>query len=235
MIEPLRRWIGPGLALCALIVAFVTRAEVNRPTGAPSPARDGAAGPDGSSTAKLEQDVARLAQRLYALERSVAAVSGRVPDEVPSADSPPDTVAELRSDVDALLTGEALETERGRERLRQVIKDEQHQHFAERQRARQESRDRWVQAQLDELSAEARLSDDQASRLRRLIASEGERRAEIIASLGGAPITAEASQELRRMRSETENTARSVLSEDQHQAFLRMRRDEVQSFLRSGR
>lgn len=176
--------------------------------------------------AALEWTVSNLVDRVSALERSASAPrpEGAAPPEVDRRQ-----LDALRSDVDALLTGEALGTDAGRQRLKEVVRSLQDEVFAERIRERAAAREQARAERLKRFVEEARLTSTQEQDIVRALEDEGrQRQAWMEARRAGQGQGRPGFGELRALRQRTDEAAQRILSPDQYVKYEEMRREERQ-------
>ena len=185
------------LSAAALAVALLWRPATSAPTRRPRVARpepaDPAQGPPArpapgdDETAELSWRITGLTRRLDALEKRVSsggAGAGGASGGAGSASAP--ELADLRSDIDALLTGQAMETETGRARVKEIFRSVQDEVFAERAQERMAQRE---QAQAERFKAfvtSARLSGAQEQQLAAAMKAEQDKRTELMEKLRAA-------------------------------------------------
>lgn len=169
---------------------------------------------------------AALAGRVERLEKQLAwqasrpVVAGAVPDAAAPVPVPviaqgasPGQVQQLREDVDALLTGEAISTEQGKARLRELISDAQRAQWAERQVQRDERI-------VSRLAESAHLSARQREDLTRALADERNGRNALIGGGRGGPgQPEEVRTQLQALRAQTDQKMRSILDAEQYKQY----------------
>jgi len=244
----LARWLPALVAAGALVVVFVQRSEVTRlqrrlarlegsGAGTGQGAAEsvaprtsgGAAGDVKLNTrriAALERTVSRLASLLLAGQAGKGGKGGKA---VPVPGKVVGRLTNLREDVDALLTGEALKTAAGRKRLHELVRQAQ-------QQARQERRERWRKAReelfkerLDRFAKEVNLSGAQKEQLRQLLDGyRQKRRAMWQAASRGEKSYADAIRGRRALRKQIDQQVQQMLTADQYKRYK-------ESFGRRGR
>ena len=180
-------------------------------------------GADDARLSAMEMELTRLIRRVDALERASSPRPGE-PAPAMTADQQARQLASLRSDVDALLTGEPMHTEQGRERLKEVVRSLQGEMFADRVAQREQERS----ARLKKLIDDARLSGTQAQDLTRLLDDESQKRQAMMESMrSGGDLTPSAMRDqLRSLRQQTDDSAKSLLSADQFTQYQQMRSED---------
>jgi len=173
---------------------------------------------------EMEWRVANLVRRLDVLEKARGAVPGGGASATPGGGADPRAVESLRDDVDALLTGQALETPRGRERMKEVFKSLQEEVAAERMQERMAAREQRLAERFDRFVSDAKLTANQEQQLRAALDAEAKLRQSFLESRdGGARPPFE---DMRAARQKTRETAKAVLSEEQLESFTAMRSEE---------
>ncbi|MBI5542781.1 MAG: hypothetical protein HY901_02755 [Deltaproteobacteria bacterium] len=230
-----------GIAAVVLSAAALVVALSRSAGGAPEAMANGQAreqiadqnegsGVDDARLLSVEMELSRLARRVELLERAPAAPAGGAPTAAAAMTSEEEVkqLKALRSDVDALLTGEPLGTEEGRKRLKEVVRSIQEEAFqdrvAQRDQARVERIKRFVE--------EARLSSTQGQDLTRLLDEETKQRQALWEERrsagqsdvpGGQPRVRE---QLRALREKTDESAKNLLSADQFTQYKTMRSED---------
>jgi hypothetical protein len=227
------KWVVSAVALVALgLVAYQTIrvSRLQRRVNALARAQTAGRGAGG------DKALAALRRRVAALERTATRLLGLLLSGRgggPRADAGGWMKSELqglRDDVDAVLTGEALDTEEGRKRLHELVKKAQKQ---SRERSRSERRKRWkkvfdflVGEQLQKLAEDADLSQDQQDKLKKLINEEFERsRALRRAFRRGDKTAEEMITQSRKIRDEVDQKVKNMLSSSQYEKYQEQRRD----------
>ncbi len=210
-------WLVPTVlsvvALGGVVVEQRRSANLEARMAAPHDTSDEAA----AEFATLAARIARL-ERLSSLRVAVAPLPA--PTEAPAAGGgapiPAAVAAELRQlreDVNALLTGEATATEQGQARLRSLIADTQQRQMAERE----ERRDARV---LEQLTADAHLSQAQRDDLGKALQAERTQRRTLLATARtGQGRPDELRPSLQALRAQTDQSARSLLSAEQFSKY----------------
>jgi hypothetical protein len=227
-----------GVAVIALGVALAgPREEV-----APSPSTE--APPSISPQAlqalerrvkSLEDTAVHLSSRLMTLERRPMAVSdgGGVVAAMPPA-ALAQEVEQLRGEVRSLIAGEALQSEGGRQYLKEMVRSVQDEM---RTAQRQERQQQWVQGQaqaqtaraerLRKFVSEAGLNYSQEQELTRRLEGEDARRQALLAEVEtGSKNPQGIRRELRDLRRQTDAEMQKVLSEEQRVKYEALRREE---------
>ncbi|MCC6995885.1 MAG: hypothetical protein IT370_14850 [Deltaproteobacteria bacterium] len=222
------------LSAAALAVALLWRPAASAPTRRPRVERpepsDPAPGPPARSladdeTAELSWRITGLSRRLDALEKRVSSGGATTGGAGASAASAPE-LADLRSDIDALLTGQAMETQTGRARVKEIFRSVQDEVFAERAQERMTQRE---QAQAERFKAfvtTARLSAAQEQQLKAAMDAEQQRRTELMEKLraaGPGQGGRQGFEEMRALRQSTDEAAKKILSEEQYSSYEELR------------
>ena len=222
------------LSAAALAVALLWRPAASAPTRRPRAPRPEPSEPTPGTPARLPADdetaelswrITGLSRRLDALEKRVsgggatAAGSGAGSAGVPE-------LADLRSDIDALLTGQAMESETGRARVKEIFRSVQDEVFAERAQERMAQRE---QAQAERFKAfvtSARLSAAQEQQLAAAMKAEQDKRTELMEKLraaGPGQGGRQGFEEMRALRQSTDEAAKKILSEEQYSSYEELR------------
>jgi hypothetical protein len=236
----MNRFLGPaslGLSLLALAVAlWGPRGETVAPTSLPTEPSAASSSPEWKELERrvknLEDTSLSLSKRLMLLEqRPVVSADGGVVAVAPSLAA---EVEQLRSEVRGLVAGEALNSEGGREYLKEMVRSVQDDMRAE-QRELREQRFQQAQAQvmatraerLRQFVSDARLSYSQEQELNRRMQNEdAQRQALTEALLAGSKSTRDVRQELRQLRNQTDTEMKALLDESQQVKYDEMRREE---------
>ncbi|SEM28415.1 hypothetical protein SAMN05444354_11487 [Stigmatella aurantiaca] len=224
-----------GLAALALVVALANSSPVIVP---PPPVVEvpGAAGPELQVLEKrvqaLEGTVQLLSQRLREAERRPGSAAA------PGEGAPPAALAaevdQLKDEIRGLMAGEALNSEGGREYLKEMMTSVQDEM---RDARRKEQEQRWMQAmsqvQLDrsgnwrKFVSEAGLNAGQEQQLMRRLEDEDARRKTLIEEVrAGTKQPREMQRELREARKQTDEEMQKLLGADQQKKYVEARRDE---------
>ncbi|MBN2360202.1 MAG: hypothetical protein JXR83_12190 [Deltaproteobacteria bacterium] len=178
-----------------------------------------------SRMAALERTVASLARRMTALESGRPAQAGA--GTRPGAAAADDALAALRSDVDALLTGSAIDTEAGQKRFQQLVRVAQDELFAERMQEHEAERARERADRITRLAEEANLSAQQTQDLTRLLDDERDQRRALRDNVrAGDRPRAEVFAEFQAIEQKTDEGARKLLDDDQYTRYQAMRQEE---------
>jgi hypothetical protein len=221
------------VALAALGVVLLQRSTIQRLEGAlaarSAPGRPARASPstETGADAALERRVASLEQTVARVFRMVlAGQSRRQPGRGSGAAADNRSVADLREDVDALLTGEAVNTEKGRKQLHQIVRQVQEQVWQERRERWQTMRKEMQQARIKELAKKAGLSANQVERLGTLLDDERTRRRTLRRSVrdGQLPF-AQVRGQMRALRQTTDQKAKEILDSRQYTEYEKMRKE----------
>lgn len=227
-----------GLSVMALAVALTGSQEVV----VSSP-------PEERSSTHPAPEVQALEKRVKALEETVVSLSGRVmalerrqatPEGSGGAAAGAAPVAlalemeQLRAEVRGLIAGEALNSQGGREYLKEMVRSVQEEL---RTAQRQERQQQWIQAQaqaqterserLRRFISEAGLSYSQEQEFTRRMQEEEIRRQALFDELSaGTKSPREVRQELRATRNQTDETMHKLLSEPQRAKYEELRNEE---------
>lgn len=215
-------WIGPSLlAALALTSSYMQQRRIASLEAqlAELQAAQRAAGQDDSAALvgrveRLEKQLAWQASRpVVAGTAPAAAAPGAATAPVIVQGANPGQVQQLREDVDALLTGEAISTEQGKARLRELISDAQRAQWAERQVQRDERI-------VSRLAESAHLSARQREDLTRALADERNGRNALIGGGRGGPgQPEEVRTQLQTLRAQTDQKMRSILDAEQYKQY----------------
>ncbi|MFP2928566.1 hypothetical protein ACLESO_25905 [Pyxidicoccus sp. 3LG] len=227
------------LASSALAVALMGRGE---PAAPPSPEQDV------PIDEAILVDMEDLERRVKALEDTSLGLSRRLMElerrPVVSADggvvmasAPASLTAEmeqLRAEVRGLVAGEALNSQGGREYLKEAVRAAQEEMRTEQRQARQEQ---WVQAQAQaqgqrkervrQFVSEARLNYNQEQTLTRRLEAEDQKRQALLDEVrAGTKNPRDMRQELRAESRKTDEEMNALLDEAQRAQYEQMRREE---------
>lgn len=184
---------------------------------------------DGERIISLEMEVSRLTRRVDALERSGIVKPGE-PAAAMTTEQQAKQLQALRSDVDALLTGEPMQTEEGRKRLKEVVRAVQDEVFADRVQERTAQREQQRQDRLKKLVEDARLSPTQAQDLSKLLDDETKQRKVLMEARrsGAGPQNGQGSvrEQLQAVRRKTDEGAKGLLSAEQYTQYEAMRAED---------
>ncbi|HVG57319.1 MAG TPA: hypothetical protein VNA24_02100 [Hyalangium sp.] len=183
----------------------------------------------------LEDTVVSLSTRLMALERRPAAPDGSggaVAVAAPAALA--QEVEQLKTEVRSMIAGEALNSQGGREYLKDMVRSVQDEMRTEQ---RQERQQQWVRAQtqaqterserLRKFVSEAGLNYSQEQELTRRLGEEESRRQALLSEVSaGTKSQRDVRQELRTMRTQTDEVMQKLLSEPQWARYEELRREE---------
>lgn len=225
-----------GLAALALVVALVGAQDPIVVPPPPAEASSGASPAELQALEKrvqaLEGTVQLLSQRLMAFEKQPGTAAGgavAVPAGALAAE-----VEQLKSEIRGLMAGEALNSEGGREYLKEMMRSVQGEM---REAERQEREQRWVQAMAQVQSerderwrqfvSEAKLDYRQEQELTRRLQGEDTRRKALLDEVrAGSKSPRDMQRELRATRRETDQEMQKLLSEDQQAKYEELRREE---------
>ncbi len=237
-----------GLAVLALAVALSGPREVSAPSSSTEPPAVTSSSPDVKALEKrmkaLEDTVVLLSSRVMELERRQGAPAGSAGGTAGGA-APAglaQEVEELKTEMRGLIAGEALNSEGGREYLKEMMRSVQDEM---RNTQRQERQQQWVQAQAQaqterservrKFVSDAGLNYSQEQELtRRLQDEESQRQALLDQANAGGKSPRDLRQDLRTLRNQTDEAMAKVLSADQKAKYDEMRRDERGGPMRPG-
>jgi hypothetical protein len=237
----MNRFLGPaslGLSVLALAIAlFGARGEPVAPPPPAEPADDTFTSLELEAIERrvesLEQTSLSLSKRLMLLEqRPVVASDGGGVAAVPASLAA--EVEQLRSEVRGMVAGEALNSQGGREYLKEAVRSVQEDLRTEQRELRQQQ---MLQAQaqaqagraerLRQFVSDAKLSYSQEQELSRRMQNEDtQRQALFDAVRAGTKAPREARQEVRQLRQQTDKEMAAVLDEAQRAQYEEMRREE---------
>ena len=231
--ERLWKVLPLALAVAALVVVLLQRSTINdmearlAARSKEGPAQR-AAEPAPADRSDLERRIASLEQTVARVFRMVIADSSRAAGRkgAPSSDAPPSTVSDLREDVDALLTGEAVSTEQGRKRLHDIVRKVQEDAREDRRQRWRTMRDEMRRSRLKTLAKKTGMSANQVERLNTLMDDERtQRRALMLAARDGQRPFPEAMEQIRALRQGTDTKAKEMLDSKQYEAYENMRQE----------
>ena len=182
--------------------------------------------------AALEWVISGLSRRLETVETSVSraplqqvAVGGQQPVAVPGDLG--QRIQALQQDVDALFAASVLDTDHGRERAKEALRDLQNEIAMERVREREQVREQARQERFQRFAQDARLTSVQTQRLQSVLDTEqNERRALFEKMQAGGGNRGEMAQQMRALREKTDTAAREILSGAEYEQYQAMRREE---------
>lgn len=174
-----------------------------------------------------------LERRLSTLEQTVARIfqlqlSGGKEDDKRASATPRELeeVGLLREDVDALLTGAALDSETGRAQLHQIVQKAQEEFQEQRHEQRRKFNELRLKEQLERLAKEAGINTHQVERLTAMKSEERTRRHDLFRAARRGEIPMEQAMAKRKeLRQQTDQQIRELLSEEQYQAYDKTRRE----------
>jgi len=228
-----------AIAVVALVLVFVQRGEIRRleqevtrrlpAAGAGSPTGHARAGaPPSAPGAPVERRVAALEQTISRLFRMVVGQQGATraaaAGEGDKQGAAPEQVAALREDVDALLTGEALATDKGRERLHDIIRQAQQKQWETWRNRRVEMRKQALRSRLRELADKTAIPADKLETLTTTLDAERDQQRAIFRGLRqGQKTVDQARAEARALRQSTDQQAKQLLDDKQFAEYEKMR------------
>ena len=192
----------------------------------------------GEEDSEALEKAAALEDRMASLEGAVRRLVGlaltRAPAAGEKAGAPDpvllawmqDELKNLRKDVDNVITGDSLETEEGRKKLKDLLKNV-------RQEERREHRQRFEQVanhlqreQLAQLAKDAGLDQATTDKLDKMLTDERQAMRDVWRAFrSGEKDIPAAIAESRKIRAETDAATRQMLSADQYKAYEQMRQE----------
>jgi Spy/CpxP family protein refolding chaperone len=247
MMNRILGFVSLGLAVLALGVSLSSSREA---PAAPPPTEH--------PVATASQDVQSLEKRVKALEDTVVLLSSRVMvlERQPgapggstggAAGTPPVVLAQeveqLKTEVRSLIAGEALNSQGGREYLKEAVRSVQDEM---RTAQRQEREQQWVQAQtqaqterserIRKFVTEAGLNYSQEQELTRRLQEEETRRQALLEEVrAGSKAPRDIRQETRTLRTQTDEAMQQVLTPEQKAKYDELRREDRGSPRQGGR
>ncbi len=229
------------LSVCAFILSAATLALVAFRPQASSPVDT--APPPAAASAMLGDDPDHLALRMAAMEDRIANLSRRVMEldrnargvvpssatTAPGQETQQDVAGELRqlrADLHAVATAEALSTDRGRELLKEAVRSVQGEVTADRFRELRERQDTAREERLQRLVRDARLTGSQERSVRSAMETEAAQRDALVERMRGGERNRETFTELRALRDGTDAQVRSLLSPEQYEQYTAIREEE---------
>jgi hypothetical protein len=223
------------LAIVAIAVVLLQRADIRSlqdrlaQQDRARPARSTASRavePTGGTNRDLEQRITSLEQTVARMFQMVlSAGRGKAKSDTAPTGSAAQ-VNDLREDVDALLTGEALNTDQGRKQLHQIVRQVQEDLHQERREQWRKMRDQMHKDRLGQLAKDAGLSANQVERLSSLMDSERTQRRALMRSARRGEIPfAQVRNGMQTLRQTTDQQARDFLSSSQYTAYEKMRQE----------
>ncbi|CAM3743317.1 hypothetical protein G4177_20190 [Corallococcus sp. ZKHCc1 1396] len=222
-----------GLASVALGVALwgPGRSEAPAATDAAPRVQDSSADVRALQTRvkALEETVQLLSRRMMAFEQQPGTTTG---GSGPAPAGLAAEVAKLREEVRGVMVGEALNSESGKQSLKEIMRTVQDEQ-------RTEQRQQWQQ-QVDQMRSQAeaergarvktfitdaRLSYSQEQELTKQLQAEDAKRQALMSGGNGQP-RQDVRRQLRELRTQTDQEMQKVLSADQLTKYQEMRREE---------
>lgn len=178
---------------------------------------------DDRRVAALEARVVALTRRLDTLGERGSERQGRRRVEVeaePRVGTDSDEVVSLREDVDALLTGEGIDTPEGRQKVSALVEKAQEEAREKRWERRRAARDEAQQTWLEEFSAKSGLDEATSAALGEVLRAQSEKRREVFRAVrDGDGSMEDARRDAVAMREATEAKVKELLTEEQFQAY----------------
>jgi len=197
-------------------------AQEHETAGADTPRGGGEGSAAPSRLASFENQLPALSRRVAAIEK--AQQTGRLSVVAAPGDDVHRQVERIKGDVDSLLTGQALETEEGRKRFKDVLRTMQDELLAERWQEREEQE---RQDKFKRFAAEVKLPPEQEQGLRQLLDDENQRKKTVLEQIRsgqGDGLTGRSA--VRSLREGTDEAAKAMLTPDQYHRYMWMRQYE---------
>jgi len=138
-----------------------------------------------------------------------------------------DEAAVRREDLDSLLTGDDVESEQTRDKLRNIIREEQRAAFQEHREERWKRRQDHQDAELRSFADRTDISDSQLDEMMTFIGQErGQVRSLFDAARAGELDYHDARDSARALRDQTHEQMRDVLDEEQFVAYTEFREEQ---------
>ncbi|MFA6034932.1 MAG: hypothetical protein WC889_18675 [Myxococcota bacterium] len=235
------KWLGilSVVISCAAVALVITNrgverkgpAEMAREDKTETPAERGAQDRDSADlrgrVASLELTVSNLMRRISALEKAPAQRAG---EPGSAAEQDQKQVAQLRSEVDALLAGEALSSEAGRKRFKEMVRTVQDEVFQERGKERFNAFEKDRNDRLKKFADDAKLSNTQEQQVKTILDSESQQRRALMEQMrsgqGQAQGQVDIRTTMRNLRESTDQAAKGILSQEQFTQYQQMRQEE---------
>ncbi len=236
----MNRFLGPaslGVSVLALAIAlFGARGEPVAPPAPAEPASDAFTSLELEAIERrvesLEQTSLSLSKRLMLLEQRPMVASDGGVAAVPASLAA--EVEQLRSEVRGMVAGEALNSQGGRDYLKDAVRSVQEEMRTEQRELRQQQ---MLQAQaqaqagraerLRQFVSEAKLNYTQEQELTRRMQNEDTKRQALFDAVqAGSKSFREARQEVRQLRQQTDQEMAALLDESQRAQYEQMRREE---------
>ena len=184
-------------------------------------------GDDDSLLRSLQGRVSRLEAELVVRRPRGPAEATPVVETVPGEAPSEEAVSAIREQVDALMVGEVLETEEGRARLKELMKETRSQERQERMERWQENRKEEAREEVARFAEEHDLSNQQAQDVTRMMDTEMAAMSELFRTAReGDRSHREIRTEVRQIRDSTDLQVQDMLNEDQFVGYQAMR-DEM--------
>ncbi|WP_426751069.1 hypothetical protein [Myxococcus sp. Y35] len=227
------------LAATALVVALWSpREPVQAPPPAPPPEQPTSAAADVIALERrvkaLEDTAIGLSRRLMEVEkRPTVTADGKVVTS-PAPASLAAEVEQLRSEVQGMVAGEALNSEGGRDFLKDMVRNVQDEMRDEQRAERQQ---RWQQAQVQQQAqqqervrqfiTDARLNYNQEQTLTRRLEAESTKRQALMEEVrAGTKSMRDVRQALRAETQQTDQEMNAILDESQRAQYQTLRRGD---------
>ncbi|MBN2722673.1 MAG: hypothetical protein JXR95_01235 [Deltaproteobacteria bacterium] len=130
----------------------------------------------------------------------------------------------LRKDIDAVLTDEALNTEEGQKRLKEILKKSRDSSRVERRKRFDKLFNYMLQERLKKLGEENSIPSDTLEKIDSSLSSERTSFRDLRKNFRAGEIEpSEFFRKTREMREKTNNSVKGMLSDEQYKAYMEMR------------
>lgn len=188
-------------------------------------------GPGSDETAALTRRIAELEQTVARVFRMLLSSGRPGPRKGGKAQDLEDAVDTIRQDMDALLTGEALNTDKGRKQLYRIVRRAQEEAWAERRRQWREFRAEVFKQQMRKFADDAGLTERQYQDVTDALSqARTQRRAMFQQVREGTKTYTQAVDEIGRLRQKTNNKLKGILDQKQYEQFTKMRSERRRGF-----
>ena len=183
---------------------------------------------DASSNVERAPHKSDVSHRVQELEKKVVALTRQLSRVIPAStrieEGGPEEMDILKSNVDALMAGEVLDSPEVLNRLRDVIREEQDSAQENRWNQRWERRKQLEHEELKKLAGELQFSDRQTDEVTSVMATErDEVRAFFQAARKGSSSFPQARDLAVQRRTQTDEAMRDILDDDQFEAYTKWR------------
>lgn len=182
--------------------------------------------------AALEWVISGLSRRLETVETMASRqpfqqVTAQPQQAAPLPGDVGQRIQRLEKDIEALFAASVLDTEHGRERAKEALRDLQNELAMDRMREREQVMAQARQERFQRFAQEARLTSVQQQRLQSVLDTEqNERRALFERMQAGGGDRGAIGREMMALREKTDAEARKILSDEEYQQYQAMRREE---------